>query len=80
MCLRNKLIIVFALGVLPTLADLRSVRAQAYVLLAWGHLWSSGVSGIEHPDPSMCHRRCPCQSAAASYVVAMAWHTFFISR
>lgn len=34
-------------AVLPTLMDLRSVRAQAYVVLAWGHLWASGVSGIE---------------------------------
>src|SRR5947209_11890801 len=27
---------------LPTLADLRSIRAQAYIILAWGHLWSEG--------------------------------------
>ncbi len=33
--------------VLPTLADLRSLRAQAYVVLAWGHLWSAGVGDIE---------------------------------
>jgi hypothetical protein len=33
--------------VLPTLADLRSLRAQAYVVLAWGHLWSAGVKDIE---------------------------------
>src|SRR6059058_1946115 len=26
-------------GVMPILADLRSIRAQAYVILAWGHLW-----------------------------------------
>jgi hypothetical protein len=26
---------------LPTLADLRSLRAQAYVILAWGNLWSA---------------------------------------
>lgn len=32
---------------LPTAADLRSVRAQAYVILAWGHLWTTGVGGIE---------------------------------
>ena len=32
--------------VLPTLADLRSLRAQAYVILAWGHLWA-GVEDIE---------------------------------
>lgn len=34
-------------AVLPTLADLRSLRAQAYVVLAWGHLWSAGVKDIE---------------------------------
>jgi hypothetical protein len=32
---------------LPTLADLRSLRAQAYVILAWGHLWRAGVRDIE---------------------------------
>ena len=34
-------------AVLPTLADLRSLRAQAYVILAWGHLWMSEVKDIE---------------------------------
>lgn len=34
-------------AVLPALADLRSLRAQAYVVLAWGHLWTSGVKDIE---------------------------------
>jgi hypothetical protein len=34
-------------AVLPTLADLRSVRAQAYVILAWGHLWAEGTPGME---------------------------------
>jgi hypothetical protein len=33
--------------VLPALADLRSLRAQAYVILAWGHLWTSDVEDIE---------------------------------
>ncbi len=33
--------------VLPSLADLRSLRAQAYVILAWGHLWSSGIKDLE---------------------------------
>ncbi len=33
--------------VLPTLADLRSLRAQAYVVLALGHLWSAEVEDIE---------------------------------
>src|SRR5579864_1709125 len=34
-------------GVLPTLADLRSIRAQAYIILAWGHLWATGVKDID---------------------------------
>jgi hypothetical protein len=34
-------------AVLPTLAELRSLRAQAYVILAWGHLWSAGVKRAE---------------------------------
>jgi hypothetical protein len=34
-------------AVLPTLADLRSLRAQAYVILAWGQLWTAGVKDIE---------------------------------
>ncbi len=34
-------------AVLPALADLRSLRAQAYIVLAWGHLWTSGVKDIE---------------------------------
>jgi hypothetical protein len=33
--------------VLPALADLRSVRAQAYVILAWGHLSAHGAKSIE---------------------------------
>jgi hypothetical protein len=32
---------------LPTLADLRSIRAQAYAILAWGHLWLGGVKDVE---------------------------------
>ena len=34
-------------AVLPTLADLRSLRAQAYVVLAWGHLWRAGAKDVE---------------------------------
>ena len=34
-------------AVLPALADLRSLRAQAYVILAWGHLRSRRVQDIE---------------------------------
>lgn len=33
-------------GVLPTLADLRSIRAQAYVVLAWGHLRAAGAPPV----------------------------------
>jgi hypothetical protein len=33
-------------AVLPTLADLRSLRAQAYVILAWSQLWKAGVHNI----------------------------------
>ena len=37
-------------SVLPALAELRSLRAQAYVILASGHLWKTGgknVIGLE---------------------------------
>lgn len=34
-------------SVLPIVADLRSLRAQAYVILAWGHLWSQGAKDVE---------------------------------
>jgi hypothetical protein len=34
-------------AILPALADLRSLRAQAYVILAWGHLWKAGVKDVE---------------------------------
>jgi hypothetical protein len=34
-------------AVTPALADLRSLRAQAYVILAWGHLSVSGVKDLE---------------------------------
>ncbi|MEX2137831.1 MAG: hypothetical protein WD894_01115 [Pirellulales bacterium] len=34
-------------AVVPALADLRSLRAQAYIVLAWGHLWTAGVKDIE---------------------------------
>lgn len=30
-------------AVLPTLAELRSLRAQAYVIQAWAHLWRAGA-------------------------------------
>ena len=34
-------------AVRPALADLRSLRAQAYVILAWGHLWTKDVKDAE---------------------------------
>lgn len=33
--------------VAPALADLRSLRAQAYVILAWGHLSALGLKNLE---------------------------------
>jgi len=33
-------------AVLPSLADLRSLRAQAYVILAWGHLRTAGLKNL----------------------------------
>jgi hypothetical protein len=33
--------------VTPALAELRSLRAQAYVIMAWGHLSMSGVKDLE---------------------------------
>jgi hypothetical protein len=33
-------------SLLPTLADLRSIRAQAYAILAWGRLWRSGAKDV----------------------------------
>jgi hypothetical protein len=33
--------------VLPSLADLRSIRAQAYVILAWGRLWAAGIKELD---------------------------------
>lgn len=35
---------------LPTLAELRSLRAQAYVVLAYGHLWRAGTKRMETVD------------------------------
>jgi hypothetical protein len=34
-------------AILPTLAGLRSIRAQAYLVLAWGHLAAAEVSNID---------------------------------
>jgi hypothetical protein len=34
-------------AVLPALAELRSLRAQAYVIQAWAHLWRAGATDID---------------------------------
>jgi uncharacterized protein YyaL (SSP411 family) len=34
-------------AILPTLSDMRSLRAQAYMILAWGHLRDAEVKDIE---------------------------------
>jgi hypothetical protein len=34
-------------GAMPTLADLQGLRANAFVVLAWGHLWEGGVKAVE---------------------------------
>jgi hypothetical protein len=34
-------------SVLPTLAELRSLRAEAYIILAWERLWATGTPGME---------------------------------
>jgi len=49
--------------VLPTLAGLRSIRAQAYVILAWGHLKAAGVtntSELENVAWSAAQRLAEC--------------------
>jgi hypothetical protein len=50
-------------AVLPALAELRSLRAQAYVILAWGHLWGQGakeISAIESVARSAALRLVEC--------------------
>ncbi len=50
-------------AVLPALAELRSLRAQAYVILAWGHLWTAGVDNLqplEHVAWSAARRLVEC--------------------
>ena len=33
-------------GALPALAELRSLRAQAYVIQAWAHMWRTGIQDV----------------------------------
>ena len=66
-------------AVLPTLADLRSLRAQAYVILAWGHLWTCGVQDIEPLESvawSAAQRLVECyhRSRAAGLAVVRVAH------
>ena len=61
--------------VLPTLADLRSLRAQAYVILACGHLWSAEVEDIEPLEAvawSAAQRLAECYDRA----LRPDWHWF----
>src|SRR5436853_2883504 len=62
-------------AVLPTLADLRSLRAQAYVILAWGHLWTAGVKDLEPLENvawSAARRLAECYQRA----LRPDWHWF----
>jgi hypothetical protein len=79
--------------VLPTLADLRSLRAQSYVILAWGHLWRAGVGGLEPLESvalSAAQRLCDCFHRASqpdwqwfesrlTYANAVLPHALFIA-
>lgn len=80
-------------AVLPTLADLRSLRAQAYVILAWGHLRREGVKDIERLEAvawSAAGRLTECYQRAArpdwnwfesrmTYANAVLPHALFIA-
>ena len=80
-------------AVLPALADLRSLRAQAYVILAWGHLWTSGVKDIEPLEDVAwsaaqrlveCYRRSerpdwPWFESRMTYANAVLPHALFVA-
>jgi len=80
-------------AVLPTLADLRSLRAQAYVILALGHLWAEGVRSVEPLEAVAwsaaqrlveCYRRAlrpdwPWFELRMSYANAVLPHALFIA-
>ena len=80
-------------AVLPTLANLRSLRAQSYVILAWGHLRSAGVGDIEPLEAvawSAARRLAECYDRAArpdwpwfesrmTYANAVLPHSLFIA-
>jgi hypothetical protein len=80
-------------AVLPTLADLRSIRAQAYVILAWAHLWAAGTSALEPLESvawSAAHRLVECYQRASrpdwpwfesrmTYANAVLPHALFVA-
>ena len=80
-------------AVTPALADLRSLRAQAYVILAWGHLSMSGVKDIEAVEDVAwsaaqrlveCYRRSqrpdwPWFESRMTYANAVLPHALFIA-
>jgi hypothetical protein len=80
-------------AVLPTLADLRSLRAQSYVILAYGHLWTAGVEAIEPLETvawSAARRLAECFTRAAkpgwqwfesrmTYANAVLPHALFVA-
>jgi hypothetical protein len=51
-------------AVLPALADLRSLRAQAYVIQAWAQLWRGGV---QHIDALECVARLAAERLVECY-------------
>lgn len=62
-------------AVLPTLAGLQSIRAQAYVILGWGHLREAGVeevAGLEAVARAAARRLVECYRRAQ----APDWHWF----
>jgi len=79
--------------VLPTLSDLRSLRAQAYIILAWGHLRKAGVENIKPLERVAwssaqrlveCYRRShrpnwPWFESQMTYANAVLPHALFIA-
>jgi len=80
-------------AVLPTLADLRSLRAQAYVILAWCYLWRSGVNGLDALESvawsaagrlvesfeRSCHPDWPWFESRMTYANAVLPHALFVA-
>lgn len=61
-------------GVLPTLSELRSIRAQAYVILAWDRLHEANLDGLEkleHVAHSAAQRLLDCYNR--SYRPGWSW-------